>query len=73
MKHILVVLTFLSIACNPVDNLLEESLQLVDQNATKETKALYINLKKMSGTGVMFGHQDDLAYGYHWMDEAGRF
>ena len=72
MKHILVVLTFLSIACNPVDNLLEESLQLVDQNATKETKALYINLKKMSGTGVMFGHQDDLAYGYHWMDEAGR-
>ncbi|NBA86705.1 beta-mannosidase [Emticicia sp. CRIBPO] len=34
-----------------------------DPQATKETKALYRNLIKNQGKGVMFGHQDALAYG----------
>ncbi len=36
----------------------------VDSKATPETKALYQNLKNLKG--IMFGHQDDLAYGTHW-------
>lgn len=35
----------------------------VDQGATPETKALYQNLKKLSGKNILFGHQDALAYG----------
>ena len=35
----------------------------VDKKATKETKLLYRNLFDLSKTGVMFGHQDALAYG----------
>ncbi len=35
----------------------------VDRNATPETRALYLNLKKLSGKGILFGQQDALAYG----------
>lgn len=38
----------------------------IDAKATPETKALYQNLKNLKG--IMFGHQDDLAYGTHWKD-----
>lgn len=45
---------------------------IVDSNATRETKALYLNLKKLSGKGVLFGHQDDTAYGIGWKFESFR-
>jgi hypothetical protein len=37
-----------------------------DKNATQQTKNLYFNLKKLLHKGIMFGHQDDLAYGVGW-------
>ena len=37
-----------------------------DKLATKEAVNLYRNLKKLLDKGVMFGHQDDLAYGVGW-------
>jgi Glycosyl hydrolase family 26 len=40
-----------------------------DKQATKETIALYKNLKKLLNKGFMFGHQDDLAYGVNWKYE----
>ena len=43
-----------------------------DKKATKETIALYHNLKKLLNEGIMFGHQDDLAYGVGWKYEPGR-
>ncbi|MGF2411385.1 MAG: glycoside hydrolase family 26 protein [Ferruginibacter sp.] len=43
-----------------------------DKNATKETIALYGNLKKLSQKGYLFGHQDDLAYGVNWRYEKDR-
>ncbi len=40
---------------------------LSDKNATKRTKRLYTNMTKMvNDSAVMFGHQDDLAYGVGW-------
>ena len=48
------------------------SAQPADKNATKETKQLLINLHKQFGKSIMFGHQDDLAYGVHWKYEAGK-
>jgi mannan endo-1,4-beta-mannosidase len=44
----------------------------IDAKATKETVALYNNLKKLLSKGIMFGHQDDLAYGVNWKYEPGR-
>ncbi|WP_246228665.1 glycoside hydrolase family 26 protein [Paraflavitalea devenefica] len=43
-----------------------------DPQATKETVNLYHNLKKLVNSGVMFGHQDDLAYGVGWKYVAGK-
>ncbi len=38
----------------------------VDMHATKETINLYNNLGKLADKGIMFGHQDALAYGVKW-------
>ncbi len=46
--------------------------KLVDQNATKQTKALFFNLREIPKKGIIFGHQDDLAYGVNWKAEPGR-
>ncbi|HEV8284270.1 MAG TPA: glycosyl hydrolase [Chitinophagaceae bacterium] len=43
-----------------------------DKKATKETVNLTKNLKKLLNKGIMFGHQDDLAYGVGWKYEPGR-
>ncbi len=42
---------------------------IVDPNATPETNALFLNLLKYRDKAVMFGHQDDLAYGIGWWAE----
>lgn len=46
--------------------------KLIDKKATTETKNLYKNLFKLMDKGIMFGHQDDLAYGAKWRYEDGR-
>jgi len=43
-----------------------------DKAATGETKFLYSNMQKLAQTKVIFGHQDDLAYGMGWSYEKGR-
>ena len=45
---------------------------LVDTLATVETVALFQNLQTVAQTGVLFGHQDDTAYGIGWWAETGR-
>ena len=37
-----------------------------DSLASKQTKNLFFNLLKLKNKGIMFGHQDDLAYGVGW-------
>jgi hypothetical protein len=44
----------------------------IDKKATKETVNLYHHLKKLLKNGIMFGHQDDPAYGVGWKYEQGR-
>lgn len=46
--------------------------QPCDPAATKKTKALFHNLHAIAGKKILFGHQDDLAYGVNWSREAGR-
>lgn len=44
----------------------EANIQLVDKKATIETRYLFNNLLKYQDSAIMFGHQDDLAYGIGW-------
>jgi mannan endo-1,4-beta-mannosidase len=46
--------------------------QQADLKATIPTKNLYNNLHRLWGRSVLFGHQDDLAYGIGWKYESGR-
>src|SRR5947207_2211127 len=44
----------------------------IDHHATAETGALFANLRRLARQHVLFGHQDDLAYGVGWSNEPGR-
>ncbi|SFE03327.1 glycoside hydrolase family 26 protein [Flavobacterium phragmitis] len=44
----------------------------IDKKATKETQNLYRNLKTISKTHILFGHQHALEYGHGWSNEPNR-
>jgi len=44
----------------------------VDKHATKETKALFKNLKSLSRSHTLFGHQHATEYGHGWAGDADR-
>jgi len=44
----------------------------VDPHASPEAAAMFTRLMKLQDKGVMYGHQDDLMYGYTWWYEPGR-
>ncbi|MDB5242150.1 MAG: beta-mannosidase [Spirosoma sp.] len=46
--------------------------KLIDARATKETKALYHNLHKLSRKHILFGHQHATEYGHGWSGETNR-
>jgi mannan endo-1,4-beta-mannosidase len=48
------------------------SFAQIDKSATKETKALYKNLKKNAKKHIMFGHQHATEYGHGWAGETDR-
>lgn len=43
-----------------------------DKKATKETIRLFQSLYELQNKGVMYGHQDDLMYGWTWWYEKDR-
>jgi mannan endo-1,4-beta-mannosidase len=43
-----------------------------DKKATRETVVLFQSLFDLKNKGIMFGHQDDLMYGYSWWHEKDR-
>ncbi len=49
-----------------------QEVKIVDQQSIPKVKNLYANLLAMQGKGLMFGHQDDLAYGIGWRAVDGR-
>src|SRR5690606_29483666 len=62
----------LSASCAGVEGTSTETVSLVDPDATAETRALFVNLRMLAPDHVLFGHQDDLAYGVTWKREDGR-
>jgi mannan endo-1,4-beta-mannosidase len=49
-----------------------QSIRLIDEKATEETKALYTNLYKLSEKHTLFGHQHATEYGHGWYGEEDR-
>jgi mannan endo-1,4-beta-mannosidase len=49
-----------------------KGLQPVDPEATRETRALFANLMKLSENHTLFGHQHATEYGHGWVGEPGR-
>ena len=47
----------------------QKRIELSDKRATPEAKQLYSRLTSLVNRGIMFGHQDDLAYGLGWKYE----
>lgn len=73
-KHLTLVLLniFFGISCSSKAQIDNTKSSLSDKKATPETKILYKNLTDLSKKSILFGHQDDLAYGVNWKYEAGR-
>ena len=65
-KHLVVFLVLL------VNVVIAQPLKLIDPLATKETKALFNNLYKLSEKHTLFGHQHATEYGHGWFDDADR-
>src|SRR5215212_5119585 len=64
---------FLAIICLLLPCIiLAQKGKLIDAHATKETKALYKNLAKLSEKHTLFGHQHATEYGHGWEGEEGR-
>ncbi|MDI1255604.1 MAG: glycosyl hydrolase [Flavobacterium sp.] len=72
MKNIIILIAIISVySCASVAQS-TDGFQLSDKDATAETVALYQNLNRLTQKGILFGHQDDLAYGVNWKYEPGR-
>jgi mannan endo-1,4-beta-mannosidase len=68
----LVGLSLVFAACGATSRIADADVALVDPAATRETRALFANLRRLAPEHVLFGHQDDLAYGVGWVREPGR-
>jgi mannan endo-1,4-beta-mannosidase len=71
-NHILSLFLIFGMLCSCYSQNSNTKLSLSDKKATKNTIKLYQNLNKTTRKGILFGHQDDLAYGVNWKYEAGR-
>ena len=70
IKHFgfLIFIVFFACSTSKDSNVVIRSYP-IDDEATFQTEALYRNLMTISNEGILFGHQDDLAYGVYWKDE----
>lgn len=63
------LLTVMFAACRATAPLTEPGTTLTDAGASRATRALFYNLKRLAPDYLLFGHQDDLAYGVTWKRE----
>ncbi|NDP27606.1 MAG: beta-mannosidase, partial [Flavobacterium sp.] len=58
-------------SCASTAKITNSTSPLSDKKATTETQIAYKNLLQLAKKGILFGHQDDLAYGVNWKYEDG--
>lgn len=67
---VVLVIVFAGCTVNNEDAKLVQNLS--DKRASTELKSYYLKLCQRLNAGIMLGHQDDLAYGSMWYNEAGK-
>ena len=77
MKQLLTIpaVVYVSFLCSCSSKMIPAGishLELVDNSATTETKALFFNLKQLSKDHTLFGHQHATEYGHGWSGDADR-
>src|SRR5215213_8268381 len=60
------------IVTQKTNSLTTSATNLIDKNATAETKTLALNLKELSKSHTLFGHQHATQYGHGWSGDADR-
>jgi Glycosyl hydrolase family 26 len=70
--HIIFAAFFFFISCAARTQPVRNGDLPSDKKATRETVALYRHLRGLLQKGILFGHQDDLAYGVGWKYQSGR-
>ena len=68
-RCLLVMTGIILISCNKLDN---KTIVTADPLATNETVNLLSGMKSLASSGIMIGHQDDLAYGIGWIAPEGQ-
>ncbi|MFV8466168.1 glycoside hydrolase family 26 protein [Flavobacterium sp. LB1P62] len=68
----LITFFYVGISCSSKAQTIDTKSSISDRKSTPETLILYKKLKKLTQKGILFGHQDDLAYGVNWKYEAGK-
>ena len=71
-SSLLLIYILTGISCSSKAQITNTNSSLSDKKSTTESKILYKNLTELSEKSVLFGHQDDLAYGVNQKYEAGR-
>jgi mannan endo-1,4-beta-mannosidase len=66
------MILFLCVLFFSVISFSQKKLSLIDDKATKETKALFENLDRLSEDHILFGHQHATEYGHGWYGDPGR-
>ncbi|MCF4101178.1 glycoside hydrolase family 26 protein [Gillisia sp. M10.2A] len=71
MKYFIKISAILSIlflmqACKSLSTANFKDIKLADDNASNQTKALYLRIQNIAKKGIAFGHQDATAYGIGW-------
>lgn len=64
MKKAFILLCLFTLSCTGLIH--AQKKKLIDPHATKETKALYRNLHKLSKKHTLFAHQHATEYGHGW-------
>mgnify|MGYP001042378082 CR=1 FL=1 len=67
-NHLLLIIAISLMSCSNrnTGGYAVQTVSMADPDATEETVALYKNLLDHQTVAMMFGHQDDLAYGIGW-------
>lgn len=72
-NRVILIFTVLGVVCPQAKiNAQGREAQGISGKASRKTRLLFENLRAISGRQIMFGHQDDLAYGVHWQGESSR-
>ena len=69
---VLLTICLTGTSCSSKAQSIDTKFSLCDTKATKKTHILHKNLVQLTKKGILFGHQDDLAYGVNWKYEARR-